>query len=230
MVTGAVAAMPSEARWLAAGGATAPSPDRQGPYLRVRASGTGRRRAREAAEALLTEGASRLLSWGIAGGLDPRLASGALLLPREVAADPAIPCDADWHSRVRARLAPHWPPAEGAILSQDGPVTSPREKRRLAQAWGATALDQETLGVAEAARAAGVPLLVVRGVVDPADRALPPGVAASLGADGSVAGWHLLRTLAASPGQARALPGLARDLWRARATLRQAARLLGPQW
>lgn len=222
MVTGAVAAMPSEARWLASCG--------HKPSLRVRASGTGRTRARATAEDLLAEGATRLLSWGIAGGLDPRLASGALLLPREVSADPAIPCDRDWHRGVRARLAPHWTPAEGPILSQTDAVTSPREKARLAHAWGVTAVDQETLGVAEAARDAGVPLLVLRAVVDPADRALPPGIAVSLGADGTVDGWRLLRALAARPGQARALPGLARDLWRARATLRQAARVLGPQW
>ncbi|MFB6358423.1 MAG: hypothetical protein ABEJ96_05335 [Thiohalorhabdaceae bacterium] len=196
----------------------------------MRTSGPGPDRARKAAESLLAEGATRLLSWGIAGGLDPRLASGDLVLPKEVAAVPPIPCDADWHQRVWNRLASQRMPSEGRILSREQPVTSPSEKGRLASAWDAAAVDQETLGVAETAREAGAPLLVLRAVVDASDRAIPPGLAASLGEDGGVDGWRLFRALAGSPGQVTALPGLARDLWRARTTLRMAARVLGPQW
>ncbi len=84
--------------------------------------------------------------------------------------------------------------------------------------------------MAEAARFAGVPFLVLRAIVDPAHRPLPEGVTGSLRADGSLDFRLLLRSLAEHPGQITALPGLARDLRRAGSSLRLAARLLGPGW
>ena len=50
----------------------------------VRLSGMGAGNASAAAEALVAEGVSALVSFGLAGGLDPTLPSGSLVIADEV--------------------------------------------------------------------------------------------------------------------------------------------------
>ena len=52
----------------------------------IRLSGIGPERACLAAKALLERGVTALLSWGCAGGLDPKLSPGDLVLPKTVIA------------------------------------------------------------------------------------------------------------------------------------------------
>ncbi|HZC87472.1 MAG TPA: hypothetical protein VE266_10795, partial [Steroidobacteraceae bacterium] len=47
-------------------------------------SGVGSAAAANGARRLLDAGARALLSWGLAGGLDPSLTAGTVVLPREV--------------------------------------------------------------------------------------------------------------------------------------------------
>ena len=225
MTTGVVAAMPVEARCLPA--ETSPDPETP-PRRAVRVSGAGPQAAATAARELLTEGATRLLSWGIAGGLDPALRPGTLFLPDSLAGDPCLVCDRSWRDRVRARLAPAMDIAEGPLASSEAPLTSLAGKREARRRWAARAVDQESRAVAATARAAGVPFLAVRAIADPEGRALPPGIAACLRSDGSPDLPALLRTLLEDPRAGTTLPGLALDLLRARRTLARTARLLGP--
>src|SRR5258706_10363154 len=62
-------------------------------------------RAEEAARGLVDQGATLLLSFGIAGGLAPGLVSGALgLADRVILPDGAIDSDAAWRARRRGVL------------------------------------------------------------------------------------------------------------------------------
>ncbi len=166
--------------------------------------------ARAAAERLLADGAEALVSFGLAGGLDPALRPGAILVPEAVlAAGRVWPVD----PALARRLGP---PDGRTILGGDRIVVTAAEKRRLHHATGAAAVDLESGAVAEAAHCAGRPFAVLRAICDPADRDLPPAALTALGAGGAIAVSRLLGSLLSRPGQLAGLLALARDAAAAR--------------
>ncbi len=175
-------------------------------------------RAQAGAADLVARGATALVSFGLAGGLDPRLGPGDLVLAEAVILPGGgrIETDRAWHQSATA--------AASLAGSQGGPVivstaalagsnravVSAAAKRLLFESTGAVAVDMESHGVAAAAQAAGVPFLIVRAVADPAARGIPALALAGLGPDGSL-----------RPG--RVVPGLLRRPWHLAALLRLAA-------
>ncbi len=86
MRLGIIAATAAEARTLA----KAPIPPGELIHLPTGSlmllSGMGAHRARLAARTLLENGATALVSWGVAGGLAPGLSPGSLILPETIIA------------------------------------------------------------------------------------------------------------------------------------------------
>src|SRR5207244_2077281 len=76
---------------------------------------------------------------------------------------------------ARARTVAHGQPhcAFGSIISRANAVESIADKAALFHETGALAVDMESEAVAAACRAAGVPVLVVRTISDPAGAPLP---------------------------------------------------------
>src|ERR1700712_3358374 len=123
--------------------------------------------ARVAAEQLLQEGARSLVSFGLAGGLDPALTPGDLLAAETVLSGGRLfPCDAALVRRLGVRSVP-------LLLAGDAIVATAREKARLYAESGAAAVDWESGAVAELATEAGIPFAVLRAICDGADRNLP---------------------------------------------------------
>ena len=188
---GVVVGMAFEARCLHA--ALAQHPDLPEPLIHV--TGAKRGRAAEGARALIANGAKALLSFGIAGGLDPALRPGDIVIADDVkfAGKADIETDGGWRETVlagvkmiaSARIAP--------ILSVDHAVQSVDEKARLCAESGAAAVDMESYGVAREATAAAIPMLAVRVVADTADRALPRLAAGAIRPDGTVRIGPVLR-------------------------------------
>jgi adenosylhomocysteine nucleosidase len=192
------------------------------------ATGGDAARTTAAVERQLIDGAA-IVSFGIAGGLDPSLASGTLLLPRGVreAEGARIAVDADWHGRVRAALARlSLPPHEGDLIGAAQAVTTVTEKAALFRRTGAAAVDLESTVVARAAARAKRPFLVLRAVADPAARDLPPAAAIALGEHGGPALGPILLSVLGQPGQIAGLLKLARDTRQALATLAHAVHVL----
>jgi len=162
-------------------------------------------RALELARQLADEGATALVSFGIAGGLEPGLAPGTLLVGTSVwSEDGFLDCDPAWAARLtgvlpQAHLAP--------IAAATDVVAAAAAKRALRQASGAMAVDLESWGVAQAAAERGLPFAVLRAIADPAHRALPPAAAEGLDDQGKVRLGAVLLSLAKDP---RQLPGLIR--------------------
>jgi adenosylhomocysteine nucleosidase len=187
-------------------------------------------RARHAARAFVEQGASGLLSFGIAAGLGPEARPGDLLLPEtvvlsggaELAADPA------WRARLKAKLLRSGPIVHpGALAGVDRLLLLAKEKRRLREATGAVAADMESHAIAEAARQAGRPFVVLRAVADPAGQALPQAAGQALGLDGRVRPLAVARGLLRRPHDLPALLALWRQSARAHAALRRATLLAG---
>ncbi len=107
-----------------------------------------------------------LLSAGFAGGLDPRLATGDLLLATNFSAPVLL-------AQSRALLAGDARAYFGTLTSQPHPAETVAEKAALARATGALGVDMETASIAAACARAGVPLLSVRAISDPAREPLP---------------------------------------------------------
>jgi hypothetical protein len=77
-----------------------------------------------------------------------------------------------------------------------------------------------------AVAATGLPFVVLRVIIDPADRAIPRAVTAAVAADGRLRPLKLVAGLFRRPGDLAALTALARDNSRARPALGRAAAAL----
>lgn len=130
--------------------------------VRVSHSGAGPVAASRHAEMLLSDRPEMLIATGFAGGLDPSLRTGEIVIATNYS-DPAL--------LARARVVPG--AHAGALASVEAPVESVADKRALALETGATAVDMETASVAAACARCGVPLLAIRVISDAAGEALP---------------------------------------------------------
>ena len=130
-------------------------------------TGVGPAAAAQSLAALLAAQRPRMLiSTGFAGGLDPRLATGDLLIATNFSAPALI-------AKSRALLAGDPHAFFGALTSQPQVAASVAEKSALAAATGALAVDMETASIAAACARAGIPLLAVRAISDAALEPLP---------------------------------------------------------
>lgn len=187
----------------------------------VAATGAGAGRAAQATARLLEGYRPRgVLALGFAGALGP-LQAGTLVVAREVLPAPGgagepIPISGDLQARLlEAARRCRTPVVEGALVTATSLVARPREKARLGRATGALAVDMESLAVVREARRAGVPVGVVRAVLDEADEALPPfAIAMAHGA-----GPWLVAPLALQPWRWPAMARLGLHFRRAREAL-----------
>lgn len=171
-------------------------------------------RGTECAERLIAGGAAALLSFGLAGGLDPWLKPGDLVCPDHIlsADGEALPTDQHWRNRLitEARMS-GIVIADGALFGCDQPVADIDAKHRLAHETGAVAVDMESHSVAAIAAARGLPFIALRAIADTADRSLPPAALAAVDAEGRIKGAAVALALIRGPGQIPAMIDLARD-------------------
>lgn len=176
--------------------------------------------ATQSARSLAEAGAEALVSFGMAGGLDPSLAPGTVFLPSEViSADGAvvIATDESWREQVGTRVAAL---TSGRLLTTSKAVGTQADKALLFRQTGAAAVDMESLAIAEVARSHRLPFLAVRVIVDSALDTLPRAVTAAADNEGHLRIGRLLGALARTPGE---LPALIRLGQRYRAANRSLA-------
>ena len=197
---GVVAALEAEARTL---GPAAPRRDglsclRGGALLAV--GGMGGVRAAIAARRLVDAGAAALMSFGFAGGLDPSLSAGSVVLPGEVISidGTRFSTSAGWCAELRLAILGRRPVIAGKLLTASQPIDRIEDKAQAFRETGAVAVDMESLGIAEVAAGHSLPFAVIRVIVDTAMDVLPRAVmAASLG--GQLSMRRLVGGLAAAP-------------------------------
>jgi len=169
--------------------------------------GVGAEAAERGTEALLAGHHPRwVISAGFAGGLQPQLKRGDLVLATHVqnAAGKLLAID------FRGSLPP--PPGltifQGKVLTSDRILASVDEKRAVGQSTGALAVEMETLSVAQVCAAAGQRFLSLRVISDAMDEEVPRDVekliAAKTGIQraGTIIGGLFRR------------PSMVKDLWR----------------
>jgi adenosylhomocysteine nucleosidase len=237
-LVGVVVALPAEAQCLVR--ARLPFGHSVGvnPSMRVCLGGIGMRGALAGCDALLASGVTALVSWGIAGALDPALTAGTMVVAWQSVASgedvssaaPAPAVDSlsrAWADRVAARLAGRMPIARAPIAAADELLRTVAAKRALART-GAAAADMETAAVARTAQAAGIPWIAMRAISDTASDALPPAVVQAIDGTGRVRPGRLAAALMRHPTEILQLPALARGYSAALRALRIAAHEAGP--
>jgi adenosylhomocysteine nucleosidase len=209
---GIVSALAAEARTL---GPAAP----HGAGLRQLAdgallavSGIGGSAAAAAARRLVLAGASALASFGMAGGLDPALICGAVLLPEEVAPLGGVASGAaasatsrEWRQRLRAALPASCIACGGRLLTSERPIGRADAKAVVWRSSRAAAVDMESAAIARVAGQAGLPFIALRVIVDTASDELPAAVIAASGGGGQLRIGRLLAGLLRAPGDLGAL-------------------------
>ena len=163
-----------------------------------------------------------VISFGVAGGLDPTLKSGDVVVATEVLAG-----DARWLAGltlnedliesmglggrrvVRGRLAG----AEEVVAARD-------VKAALHSETGAAAVDMESHIAADYAAKAGLPFAALRVVSDPAHRALPPLAMAAIKPNGDIDLRKIVRGVVRNPLTLRDLVSTGIDFSRALKSLR----------
>lgn len=208
---GIVAALAAEARQLGGAGRRGTAFAVLDDGTRVLVTGVGSDAAATGARELVAGGCRALASWGLAGGLDPSLAAGAVVLPEVVAsAGGNLDTTADWRERIaRAAAARSCSVAAGTLLTSQVPLTTVDEKSSAFRDTGAVAVDMESFAIGDVARASGLPFIAVRAVVDTAGDAVPAVLASSAGPAGAVSVMRILLRLAAQPTALGALLQLA---------------------
>lgn len=197
-----------------------------GPDLMVVAGGGATGALRSRLDAIPARTIAAVVSFGIAGALDPALRVGDMIVPDNVlASDVVWPCSPDlreaWLGQVEAR--------SGDLVGVDAPVLDVSGKTALASATGAAAVDMESHVAADYAALHGVPFAALRVISDAADHALPAVAGRAMRPDGSVDVLGVLAGLARDPSQIGPLIATARDAGVALRTLRRVRGLLGPR-
>jgi hopanoid-associated phosphorylase len=165
-----------------------------------------------------------VLSFGIAGGLDPALAPGDLVVATRVRGPGgAWGADMGW----AAALARATGARLGTLAGARRVVADPVAKRALRNATGgALAVDLESEAAAAFAAARGVPFAALRAVADTAEEGVPRAAAAGLTADGRPAAGRVALSLLRRPKELPAVLAVARRTRVALGALGRAAKAL----
>ena len=184
----------------------------------VAVSGMGRAAAVGAAGALVDAGATALVSWGLAGSLDPGLRAGTICLPSMVVSrdGAAFATDLHWREILAAAIGQRLVVVSGKLLTSAAAIEDVAAKAAAFGETGAVAVDMESAGVAQIAVVNQLAFVAVRAIVDTAGDTLPGAVMAA-GAEGRVRLARLILGIASSP---RELAPLMRLAMRYRAAIR----------
>ncbi len=201
---GFIAAIEAEARaFPAARGAL-----RAGGEFVVQVCGPGNANAERTARELVAAGCDVLVSWGVAGGLDPRLRCGTLVAAQACVdeAGRRLTFDAGPLEHLLGRLNDP-APERGQVLTVTRALDSARAKDTMHRHSGAAVVDMESIAIAAVAQSAGRGYCGLRAVLDDAAFELPHAALGGLGSDGRM---RPLATAAAVLAGPRQLPRLLR--------------------
>ncbi len=201
----------------------------QGPGVtRVVCSGSDPDHLRSELAAIDIGETRAVISFGIAGGLDPSLRPGDIVVASAVIAESGVwKVPAKVLGAITKQVQRHGMPVRtGFVVGAEQPIMAPASKARLRRETDAAAVDMEShIGAAYAA-SKGLPFAAIRVISDPAERALPPLAKRAIKPDGRIDLATVLADVVRAPSQLVALIRAGGDAGRAFAGLRRCRGLL----
>ena len=174
----------------------------------------------------IRQGARGVISFGVCGGLDPKLRPGKTVIASSVLAGKgeAYPSDLHWAEELRRMI-----PGSGysPIAGVASPMTCFEERRDFHATTGAVAADMESQIVARIAAEFRIPFAACRVVLNPAHRTLPRAALINIGPAGKPALRKIGRSVLKDPRQLPKLGRLAVDAVIAVRALHSAKQRLG---
>jgi adenosylhomocysteine nucleosidase len=188
----------------------------------------GQKNARLSAKSLLEQGCDCLISWGVAGALDPQLTAGDLIVTSAVINDRSecFNFDSDDLKSLVETFKSLDPKVGGLLYSAEKPVPLAIEKQELHEKFHAESVDMESAAIAKVACDAQINFIAVRCIVDRSDCDLPVAATSSFKDNGKVDVFQLLKALTQNPLQLVPLIRLGLNYYSALRHLRKAATLL----
>jgi adenosylhomocysteine nucleosidase len=193
-----------------------------GPGMAVICSSSDPRQLRALLATLDPTSFRGVISFGVAGGLDPTLKSGDIVVATEVLAGDArwlaeLPLNEEQIASValkRRRVV------RGGLAGVEQVIAARAGKAALWSATGAAAVDMESHIAAAYAAEVGLPFAALRVISDPASRALPAIAMSAIKPNGDIDLRKVLRGVARNPLSLRALVSTGIDFNRALRSLR----------
>jgi adenosylhomocysteine nucleosidase len=193
-----------------------------GPGMTVICSSSDPQQLRELLTVFDPKTIRGVVSFGVAGGLDPSLKSGDVVVATEVLAG-----DTRWLAGLalnetmiaRAALGRRRV-VRGGLAGVEKMIAASALKAALHLQTGAAAVDMESHIAAAYAAEAGLPFAALRVISDPADRALPALALSAIKPNGDIDLRKILRGVARNPTTLRALVSTGIDFNRALKSLR----------
>jgi len=163
-----------------------------------------------------------VISFGVAGGLDPSLKSGDVVVATEVLsgdtrflAGLALNEEMIASAALRRRRV-----VRGGLAGVEQVIAATASKAALHSETGAAAVDMESHIAAAYAASAGIPFAALRVISDPATRSLPALAKSAIKPNGDIDLRKILRGVARNPRTLRALVSTGIDFNRALRSLR----------
>lgn len=173
----------------------------------------------------IQKGAAGIISYGLAGGLNPRLKSGDIIIGHTVFdKNIAYETDLKWRTLLKKTITGS---ILGNVIGVDEPVASLLEKNQLYSQSGGIIVDMESHIAARIAKVHGLPFVILRVIADHAGREVPEAALQGLNQNGTINISAILNSLVENPKQISTLFGLTLDFLRALKSLLRCNRLLG---
>lgn len=200
-----------------------------GPGLTVICSSSNPVQLREMMTSFDPKSIRGIVSFGVAGGLNPVLRSGDIVIASQI-----VTAKRRWSTEAALTENLVALPAKrgrqiiaGILAGAEQVVTGQIGKAALRATTGADAVDMESHIAARYAEFNGLPFAAVRVISDPAHRALPELTMNAIKPNGNVDMWKVMRGIARNPKTIPHLISTGRDFNRALRSLKGCRAALG---
>ena len=201
--------------------------------LVVTLAGIGTVKAEQAANDLILSGVKAMANVGLAGGLDPDLKAGQIVVASDVLQIEADESQGSWTADNAGAAQAHKVLGSDGIAFRNGTILTTQQailtrdqKASLFKQTRALAVDMESAAVARVASRADIPFFGMRAVCDPAGVTVPGELFNCLDQNGNIRISGVLRVLARRPTLLGDMLRLGRTFSIARAALKRAWQVL----